>query len=684
MRDFAQQIVQNIQECSAIMSSKMKASITDFQKYCEKAIGKLTPECIEAFRQTKDDISRIQLMYDVAKQIPLSACESDKAFKLAEAKKNEGNKYFAKKDYHKAIRCYNDGIICCPQESIPDRELLTILVSNRSATNFELDKYRRVLDDIDYISEIGDYPANLKYKLWLRKAKSYDALQNKKLATEAYSEALKCLKQSDLKEDVVQSKIEEIEKAKKGGGVIKKENKLELIPLAFTEDRFVGGEEFVAANPNITVGQDAYQGRYAKATGDIETGTILVEETPFCSVVDKDHALTNCQYCLASVELPIACPGCVDVIFCSTHCSRLATKSFHAVECGFQKQLFDSGASVNCLLAMRIINQKPLKFFLEKKNKLKDYMKDSCKKNVVRKKIYRSDDYDNVFFLCRNEVMRKKEELIHYACMSIYLLRILKQGYYFAESSNDLLTEDELFIGTLILRHLQILQFNAHEISELQNTYNEATVSYLNNTIGAGLYPTLALFNHSCDPSIVRYNVRNKIVVRAIKPIKTDDIIYENYGPLYMGEALEKRQDELKTNYWFECLCQPCTELWPMFHEMRENELRIPCKTDRCPYVFTVQDQDDPFLDCPYCKGTTGLFPYLKGLMKLEEILPEAEYQLSIHQFENALKKFVQALDILYKYSRPPHPEIIKVQQRVRICMLHFGNKSYDYKPNFQ
>lgn len=96
----------------------MKTNITEFQKYCEKAIGKLTPECIESFRDTKDDITRIQLMYNVAKQIPLTVPDDgDKNVKVAEDRKNEGNNFFAKKDYINAIKCYNDGIIRCPQES---------------------------------------------------------------------------------------------------------------------------------------------------------------------------------------------------------------------------------------------------------------------------------------------------------------------------------------------------------------------------------------------------------------------------------------------------------------------------------------------------------------------------------------------------------------------------------------
>lgn len=279
-------------------------------------------------------------------------------------------------------------------------------MSNRSACNFELGNTRKVLDDLDYIGEIGDYPSNLLYKLWLRKGKCYSVLQNRKLAHEAFSEALKCLEQSGLKEQALQAKTQEIQKAQTGQAKPQThKNQLELF-ADLPEDRFVGGEEFPAAHPKITVSHDSIQGRYAKAVGDIQTGiaiindrvkwwflppsgTILVEETAFGAVVDKEHALKNCQNCLASVELPIACPQCSEVIFCSTHCSRMASKGFHGVECGLQRQLFQCGASVNCLLALRLISQKPVGLFLDKRNKLQDFMKDSCNKSTPRKKVYR-------------------------------------------------------------------------------------------------------------------------------------------------------------------------------------------------------------------------------------------------------------------------------------------------------
>ena len=58
--------------------------------------------------------------------------------------------------------------------------------------------------------------------------------------------------------------------------------------------------------------------------------------------------------------------------------------------------------------------------------------------------------------------------------------------------------EDELAVGTMLLRSLQFLQFNAHEIAAWDNDEGKSVF------LGGGLFLTLALFNHSCDPAIVR------------------------------------------------------------------------------------------------------------------------------------------------------------------------------------
>lgn len=355
-----------------------------------------------------------------------------------------------------------------------------------------------------------NYPSHLHYKIWLRKAKCYHALQNERLADEAYYEAVKSLKYSHLDEKAINTKEKEIESARQSKVECVLRQEL-LIPVPSNTTIFIGGEDYISAHPKLSFQQDACQGRYAVANDDIDVGTIIVEENSHCAVVEAAHALKNCQYCFTSVYQPIACPTCSFVIFCSTVCERLANRTFHKIECSIQNCLFQTGASVNCLLALRIVSQRNYSYFKDKRNKLHDYLKDDCKKAIIRKKIYRYDDYYNVFFLCRNESLREKRELLHYACMAIYLLRLLKFSNYFPfETKDEQLLDEEAYIGGLLLRHLQLLQFNAHEISELKNISNVSSevtnlfTKYENTTIGAGLYPTLALFNHSCDPSIVR------------------------------------------------------------------------------------------------------------------------------------------------------------------------------------
>jgi hypothetical protein len=66
------------------------------------------------------------------------------------------------------------------------------------------------------------------------------------------------------------------------------------------------------------------------------------------------------------------------------------------------------------------------------------------------------------------------------------------------------MSSDVLFIGSLLLRHLQLLQFNAHEIFETRmetpNKFRGSKTVY----VGVGIYPTVAMFNHDCHPALAR------------------------------------------------------------------------------------------------------------------------------------------------------------------------------------
>lgn len=117
---------------------------------------------------------------------------------------------------------------------------------------------------------------------------------------------------------------------------------------------------------------------------------------------------------------------------------------------------------------------------------------------------YPSHDYRPVYCMVRHEKQRETYSFLQYAFMSTFLVKLLEANQYFdiSKRNTDAYEDDKYFIGSLILRNLQVLQFNSHEIFDLlksKKTGLRQTVA-----IGAGLYTTLALFNHSCNPSIVR------------------------------------------------------------------------------------------------------------------------------------------------------------------------------------
>lgn len=179
--------------------------------------------------------------------------------------------------------------------------------------------------------------------------------------------------------------------------------------------------------------------------------------------------------------------------------------------------------------------------------------------------------------MVRHEKSRPTYSFLQYAFMAVFLVKFLEANHYFDSDMRnrtpDEYEEDKTFAGALILRNLQILQFNSHEVFDLLKSRKgdmRQTVA-----IGASLYTTLALFNHSCNPSIVRYFKNTSVHVVSIRNLKTGEQVCENYGPLYSQNSRDERQQKLKKFYWFDCQCEACEQNWPIYSDMNTNEIRF-------------------------------------------------------------------------------------------------------------
>lgn len=101
--------------------------------------------------------------------------------------------------------------------------------------------------------------------------------------------------------------------------------------------------------------------------------------------------------------------------------------------------------------------------------------------------------------MVRHEDTRSASNFFQHTLMARFLTKCLVKANYFGENAN---AEDISKIESLILRSLQFLQFNTHEVAELHKSQKDGNEKTL--FIGGALYPNLALFNHSCDPGVVR------------------------------------------------------------------------------------------------------------------------------------------------------------------------------------
>jgi hypothetical protein len=260
-------------------------------------------------------------------------------------------------------------------------------------------------------------------------------------------------------------------------------------------------------------------GRHVVAVKPVQTGDTLLVEEPFASVLYPDKLGTNCTTCFAKLRAVVPCPDCAGVGFCSTGCRDIALASFHRVECRYADLVQGLGCSALAGLALRVISLHPLEYF----KRLRHHLNADTTSVSPGHKL----PYVALYNMVGLNEQRWTEDLFNRSLMAVGLLKILKAaGYFLHESVPDVYTDDEIFIGSLLLHHLNVLQFNAHEIYEFCRGDRGRLKPCKNNLIGLGVYPRASYFNHSCHPGTARINIGNKLVVKALHPIQKGDMMH--------------------------------------------------------------------------------------------------------------------------------------------------------------
>lgn len=656
-----------------------------FKDYYKMVRTSVTNDQFNEFSKLKTNEERVRFVFGIpaAHDIDIKPYFKGKSEKEAIEKKEAGNMCFGKRNNVEALKLYSQAVVKAPvpTEECADPKKMTlyaICLANRSAALYHLKDYRHCVKDIDEALE-HHYPRELKHKLYKRKARLLSHMKQHEDAREAYRQALKWLDWAKMERDKRIEHQNDIQKwlklyeAGKGAKNFELDDepteKLPLIPEV-TNGR---NEKYPSLSKKVDVRCDNQQGRYVVAVEDIEPGDTICVEKPFAAVLLRDMFSTHCQNCFKVPKAPIPCKKCSNVIFCSVDCRQQAY--YHNVECPIQDLLVGSGMSINCFLAFRLLAQKPLSFFLGIKE---DIMTEKYKEMLNQSDVYDPFDFFRLYNLVCHSERRTMEDYFHRVVMVIFMVKALKKTKYFEDRGtgiSDTISDTEAYIGSLLMHFLEIVQFNSHEVSEFWLTGPKTLTDSKNESLGAAIYPTLALFNHSCITAQVRYFSGSSAITKSIRFIPKGDPVPENYGQSFTSAVRSERRQYLMDRYWFECACEACVKDWPMYQDMSNTVLNFKCH--KCQGALPVNTETllMPLLKCEKCGEQTNILASLKNLQNSEQTFLSAGKEMGTFNLDKAESLLTENLKQLESSLYPPYKDYHQTQEAyMRVMLAKGGN----------
>ena len=134
--------------------------------------------------------------------------------------------------------------------------------------------------------------------------------------------------------------------------------------------------------------------------------------------------------------------------------------------------------------------------------------------------MFDSTSYRSVHNLATNVESRSFEDLIKRTAEAIFMTKCLKFNGFFGDINKRGMETDsqraEIFISSLLLRHLQIASTNGLEMAECILRNNDITKFDI-IPVGGAIFPSMSFFNHSCYPNALRLGYQQYQVIRVIR-----------------------------------------------------------------------------------------------------------------------------------------------------------------------
>ena len=625
---------------------------------------------------------RLKIAHSTMRIDPMYKCKSvEEAVRLRE----DGNKLFQSKQNTRALEKYTESVITAPivsdNANLRNREY-SLALGNRSAVLYHMKKYSECLQDIDSALQHG-YPEELRYKLYDRRAKCFMLQKRKTQAIEELENALSSLnittlgdkKKAAWKKDL-DSLIDKCNKmAVDESWTVEKTEQKEVPKLSRTQN-----DAFPAASIAFDIESTESQGRFAVAAEDIKIGDVVIVEKPYASVLLPEHFMTHCHHCFKRVLAPTPCVKCSTVCYCSVSCRQLSWSTYHKYECRYMTLLVDSGLGKFGLLAIRAITVKDWSYFktMRERFAVEPPKPPASILGSNPHGVYDPDDYKTIKHLVTHCSRRSVNDLFRRTLEAVFLTKVLKAAGYFAESAaasedGEVPYCDQGFIGGLMLSHLQSFPCNAHEVSELGLLRHNVPSSPLEE-IGAAIYGTISLLNHSCDPAVNRNFYGDTVVIRAIKPIAKGEEISDNYGFVYPVQPKWQRQTKLYKQYFFACNCEACKDNWPMYASIDHEIPMFKCLHCHVPLQVPFGGDVNQGLLCRKCNRTQALAQRATELDLWQQKFLDVFSLVSAAKCDQAYPMLIDYLTILHNSICLPWRDFNDAQEALKQCLSIMAN----------
>jgi tetratricopeptide (TPR) repeat protein len=654
-----------------------------------KTSGKLEDLSADFAKLTTDE-ERAKFVLDldiVNETMQIEANFSGKSFEEAKNLRESGNQSFQKKYYYNALQHYNNCIRKVPlglaTDSPEGKKELALAYGNRSAVLCYLKNYEECLVDIDLALECG-FPEELHFKLYDRQGMCYQELKKKAEAIASFKKASVSLQQSKLDEskklnwendiktqvEACQKLLAEKPKSKGAQKNVYQKPKVPVLPPSQSKN-----DKFPYASSVFDLKDSADQGRSAVVNKDVRVGEVLIVEKPFGSVLLAPYYVSHCYNCMKKTVGTHPCPECCTVSFCSKDCQQSAWESFHKYEC---KYLSNINLTDNCW--GHLVHRVVLKAGYDKLMSFHEYLKnegssvDWNKFGSNEGEVWGANDLRTVWSLVTHSSERIPGDLFLRTVKAVFLLKCLQKVGFI---SNEASAEDLVFVAGFLLSLLQLCPCNAHEVSEIEVS-KKGIRNARSLEIGAALYPTLSLINHSCNPTVVRHYYSDECVLRAIRNMRKGEEILDNYGALWAVHPKKFRQDKLKDQYFFTCQCDACLVDWPIYPELPDN-MPPALKCEKCSEPLLPQENSNfTAYPCSECKHKHDMTKKLLVLERSHDVYSEAMEKMLKGDIEDALPVLERHLWLMEECLVLPWKDYNNCQEAVKHCYAVMANCKND------